>query len=609
MFKDLTIRMRLLLAFSFMGALVLLSSLIGWHSNDKLSDSIVTLTGNSIPSLDGLWKVNEGQAQIQSAERLLLNPEINAEERQMALSQIDAAWIQIDEGLDEAENTPDNNAEEERIFAEFQQKWKEWEIIHQQFIALEAEFNQVGVRNPWAAQLALIQQGERDSPEFARAEQAKQLFGQLESFSLSEANPKYQEVSELAQSILNNNIAYTERVSENATQIVSTSRVLSTATMVFGPLVAIALGLLMTRLVVKYISTQVSQVVDVADEVAQGNLDIQISSTAQSENEISRIISAFQKMIQNLQVLVRQVQSSGVQVTSAATQIAAAGRQLEGSMREQVATTTETTATAQEITGTARELAATMDEVANLSMATTAAATESQTSLVQMETTIRQLMEATGEIAARLGAISEKANGINAVVTTITKVAEQTNLLSLNAAIEAEKAGEYGAGFAVVAREIRRLADQTAVATLEIESMVREMQSSVSTGVMEMDKFSTEVTQSVDLIAHIGSQSSQIIQQVQELSPRFALVNEGMDAQVQGAQQISEAMAQLNSVSVQTNDSFSDISAAITQLHQAAQNLQQEMNRFKIKESSQPHPPGNASSLPYPMNPQLGFAS
>lgn len=97
-----------------------------------------------------------------------------------------------------------------------------------------------------------------------------------------------------------------------------------------------------------------------------------------------------------------------------------------------------------------------------------------------METTMRQLADSTGSISARLGLISEKANNINGTITTITKVADQTNLLSLNAAIEAEKAGEYGLGFAVVAREIRRLADQTAVATLDIESMVRDMQSSVS---------------------------------------------------------------------------------------------------------------------------------
>ena len=119
---------------------------------------------------------------------------------------------------------------------------------------------------------------------------------------------------------------------------------------------------------------------------------------------------------------------------------------------------------------------------------------------------MRQVMEAAGSINAKLAVLNEKAGNINQVVTTITKVADQTNLLSLNAAIEAEKAGEYGRGFAVVATEIRRLADQTAVATYDIEQMVKEIQSAVSAGVMGMDKFSEEVRRGMQEVQQVGGQ-------------------------------------------------------------------------------------------------------
>ena len=114
---------------------------------------------------------------------------------------------------------------------------------------------------------------------------------------------------------------------------------------------------------------------------------------------------------------------------------------------------------------------------------------------------MRQLVEPTGSISPELAVTREKADNITQVVTTITRVAGQTSLLSTNAASEAEKAGEHGRGFRVVAREIRRLADQTAVATLDIESRVRLMQGAVPAGVRQMDMFGEEVRCGVSRVA------------------------------------------------------------------------------------------------------------
>ena len=101
-------------------------------------------------------------------------------------------------------------------------------------------------------------------------------------------------------------------------------------------------------------------------------------------------------------------------------------------------------------------------------------------------------------------------------------------VLSLNAAIEAEKAGEVGAGFAVVARKIRRLADQTAMATLDIETIVRDRQTAVANGVMAMDKFTQGVQQGVNDIRQIGTQVIRVIGKVQLLTPHFATVSQGV---------------------------------------------------------------------------------
>ena len=195
---------------------------------------------------------------------------------------------------------------------------------------------------------------------------------------------------------------------------------------------------------------------------------------------------------------------------------------------------------------------------------------------------MEHLSTSTESISSKLAVIAERAKKIGTVVTTINRVAEQINLLSLNAAIEAEKAGEYGRGFLVVAREIRRLADQTAVATLEIEQMVRQMQSAVSSGVMEMDKFNEDVRGGVHKVGEINNQMGQIIEGVQSVSERFAPVNEGMKNQSIGARTINDAMMQLTSGAAQTQTSLREFNQATDSLRLAVERLKQAVVRFVV---------------------------
>lgn len=289
------------------------------------------------------------------------------------------------------------------------------------------------------------------------------------------------------------------------------------------------------------------------------------------------------RLANDLSGLVGQVQRSGIQVNTTATEIAATAREQQSTANQIAATTAEIGATSKEISATSRELDKTMNEVSAVAEETAELANRGHSGIGRMEGTMRQIMEASSAITAKLAVLSEKTANINSVVTTITKVADQTNLLSLNAAIEAEKAGEYGLGFAVVAMEIRRLADQTAVATYDIEKMVKEMQSAVSAGVMGMDKFSEEVRRGVEEIRQVSTQLGQIIHQVQTLTPRFQTVNEGMHAQATGAAQISETLTQLGEAAQQTAESLRHSNAAIEQLNDAARGLQTSVSRFKLE--------------------------
>ncbi len=370
-----------------------------------------------------------------------------------------------------------------------------------------------------------------------------------------------------------------EPITAESIEVIGESTI-TLVSMVF--IAAILANLISSYWLTHNITKSLNKAAQIAEEVSAGNLTTKVE--VNSNDEIGQLLGVLKKMTENLNSLISKVQQSGTQITSATTQMAASRQELEMTLTQQISATNEVTSTAQKIANTSEELVRTIEQITDSAQHTAHQASQGQEGLMFMQHSMRQLVNATTAISSKLGVMSEKAHNINSVVLAITKVADQTNLLSLNAAIEAEKAGEYGAGFAVVAREIRRLADQTAVATLEIEQMVKEIQSAVSIGVMEIDKFNKEVSNSVEDVGKISHKIAEVIKQVQSITPQFELVSKRMEEQSYRAQHIREAMEKLSEGSEQTADSLHETSTVLRRLDDAAQGLQSEISVFKVQE-------------------------
>ncbi|MGP6458608.1 HAMP domain-containing methyl-accepting chemotaxis protein [Pseudomonas parakoreensis] len=379
---------------------------------------------------------------------------------------------------------------------------------------------------------------------------------------------------------LNDIIGENKRVADqamaNIDEAVAAAKVSMFVSLLVAVLAAGACGLLLMRAIM----APMNRIVKILEIMRTGDLSSRLN--LDRKDEFGAVETGFNDMMTELTSLVSQAQRSSVQVTTSVTEIAATSKQQQATATETAATTTEIGATSREIAATSRDLVRTMTEVSTAADQASVLAGSGQQGLARMEDTMHSVMGAADLVNAKLAILNEKAGNINQVVVTIVKVADQTNLLSLNAAIEAEKAGEYGRGFAVVATEVRRLADQTAVATYDIEQMVREIQSAVSAGVMGMDKFSEEVRRGMAEVQQVGEQLSQIIHQVQALAPRVLMVNEGMQAQATGAEQINHALVQLGDASSQTVESLRQASFAIDELSQVAVGLRSGVSRFKV---------------------------
>jgi methyl-accepting chemotaxis protein WspA len=331
--------------------------------------------------------------------------------------------------------------------------------------------------------------------------------------------------------------------------------------------------------VARSISTPLRTAVAVANRVADGDLRADVGTPA--KDETGALLEGIRGMTEDLRTLIGRIKESSATLGAVAASIAQsteAQREIAG---EHGASTSQAVAAARQISATSQELARTMDQVDAVASGTRAKAAEGRHGLAEIDGAMARLERGAGTVSATLGTISERAAGVNAVVAAMVNVANQTNLLSINASIEAEAAGEHGRGFRVVAQEVARLADRTAAAALEIERMVRDMQASVGGGVREMGAFSEEVRRSAGAVTRVSGRLADVIADVESISRSFGEVAEGMRAQATGADQIRDAMRLLADGAQRTAMALEVTVAAADELRTAVGGLDREVSRFR----------------------------
>ena len=315
---------------------------------------------------------------------------------------------------------------------------------------------------------------------------------------------------------------------------------------------------------------------------AAANGDLTRRPGALEGEQMQRLAASVDSMVGGLRKLVGDLQGGMLQIRGCTTDLSASVRDSESTLAEQATSSTEVAATSTEMAQNANELATTMHRVSSTNEGALQRAVQGRESLQRLDSTMAQILAASADISSELVAMATRSTDTTSVVTAITRVADQTNLLSLNAAIEAEKAGEYGPGFSVTAGEIRRLSDQTTEAAGHIEQIVREMHSAITSSVLGLDRFNEQVRRNVDDVGVLGGVLTGVIESVEALAPRVESASESMRAQADGAAQINEAIRQIHGSITHAHRSMRTTSEATQALNAVAQQLQFGISRFRL---------------------------
>jgi len=343
---------------------------------------------------------------------------------------------------------------------------------------------------------------------------------------------------------------------------------------------ALVLALVIALFITRSITGPLAAGVDAANRIADGDLTVVVE--VKSTDETGQLMAAMKKMVENLRHLVGQTVDISAGIASASDQLHSTSEQI-ATGAEEVANQTNTVATAGE------EMAATSTDIARNCHHAADASRQTNESATAGAAIVNETIKGMGLIALRVtasaktvGALGARSEQIGAIIGTIEDIADQTNLLALNAAIEAARAGEQGRGFAVVADEVRALAERTTKATREIDEMIKAIQKETGEAVKAMEEGVHEVERETESAQKSGQALNDILERVNEVTMQVNQIATAAEEQTATTAEISSNMIQITEVVHQTARGAEETATAAAQLAGQAQDLQNLVSKFRL---------------------------
>jgi len=348
-----------------------------------------------------------------------------------------------------------------------------------------------------------------------------------------------------------------------------------------GAIVAIILAV--TYMLLRNIVLQpMAKMSEISRDIAKGEGDLTKRVPADGHDEIAQMGQYFNEFIEKLQHMIKKVAHVTDKVASASVELSATAEEISKGTDTLTSRASQTAAAVEEMNATVGQVAQNSGKAASLAQDTVKTAQEGGTVVSSTISGMQQLSEAVSNSATIISDLGKSSDQIGEIVRTIEDIADQTNLLALNAAIEAARAGEQGRGFAVVADEVRKLAERTTKATKEIGDMIRQIQQDTRGAVDSMQQGTQKVTAGVDLVNKTGEALSQIVRMVSESADMIRQIAVASEEQSVATQQIASDIENVAKVTKESSSGAHESAKASQDLSQLAVELQGIVGGFKL---------------------------
>ncbi|CRM97019.1 methyl-accepting chemotaxis protein [Pseudomonas sp. C 49-2] len=538
--RNMNIAPRAFLGFAFIGALMLFLGVFALNQMSKIRAATEDITLSSVPSIRALDEFTQLTLRLRVLSyRLLTNREPEVQQKTLEAFELRNQQIRTAQGI------------YEKLIESSEER-----STYDEYVRLLGQYHQI----------------EERMKSLSRANQVEELRTLLNTELLSNSEQVNAVLTRLLD--INNKMALATNKDAEDQYNMAFNMVVSLL------VIATLLTLLFAWLLTRSITLPISQALEAAEEVAEGNLTRPIK--VDGNDEAGRLLAAMAKMQDKLRDTLQRIAGS-------ATQLASAAEELNAVTDESARGLTQQNNEIEQAATAVNEMTSAVEEVARNAVSTSEASRNATTSAGDgrdlVQETVSAIERMSGDVQATatlIGDLANESRDIGKVLDVIRGLADQTNLLALNAAIEAARAGEAGRGFAVVADEVRALAHRTQQSTSEIERMIGSIQAGTEHAVDSMRNSTERAESTLNIAKGAGMSLDTINTAIVEINERNLVIASAAEEQAQVAREVDRNLVNIRDLSVQSATGASQTSAASSELSRLAVDLNGMVGRFRL---------------------------